>query len=359
MKKRIFLISLFVLGLVFTSLVLSNPDNEVLKAFELRKNGKVEDSRALLENILRKDSTNAMACYEMARLNHYLLISGQGIATMDDILKPINRAVSLDPQNVIYAYFKAIADFLSAFMSMQTGTGEVKKKIDETCTQLKKVLLMKPDYHEAALYLVEIYGLLPKDMGGDSLQAIAYAEQLASENDYFGSCARAALLPKDSDHVKFWMERLDRDKDNPDLLMEVGKAYLGSEDPTNAEHYFEQAIGIDPSRNTLLLDLAGYHLMVVLQNKDLAAKQLPLANASYEKYLNTYPEPIVPLKAYAMGFRSLSDRILGNQAGADKWEREARKLDKYFCKATGMPALLLFDAPDVVCHHYFSFFAPY
>jgi len=99
--------------------------------------------------------------------------------------------------------------------------------------------------------------------------------------------------------------------------------------------------------------------MVVLQNKDLAAKQLPLANASYEKYLNTYPEPIVPLKAYAMGFRSLSDRILGNQAGADKWEREARKLDKYFCKATGMPAPLLFDAPDVVCHHYFSFFTPY
>lgn len=358
MKKQIFLILLFVWILVPQSFTINSPDKEVLNAFELRTKGKVDDSMKLLESILSKDSTNAMAHYEMARLKHYLLISGQAVK-IEDILTSINKAVTYDSKNITYAYYKAIASFLNAFMAMESGNAEVKKRIDETCLQFEKVLSMKPDYSEASLYLVEIYGMLPKDMGGDSLKAIAWSDKLSSKNDYFESKGKAALLPRESDHVKFWMDRLDKKKENPEFLMEVGKAYLNKQDPQNAEKYFDMAIKADPSKNILILDLARYHIMVVMQNKDFAKTELPLAKAFIERYLKTSPEPIIPLKAYAMGLMSVTEMFLGNQPEADKWKEEATKLDKYFSKALGIPTMLLFDSPDQISHHYFSFFTPF
>lgn len=320
--------------------------------------GNIDDSRKLLESILSKDSTNAMAHYEMARLKHYLLIGGGEVKT-EDILTSINKAVTYDAKNITYAYYKAIASFINAFMAMQTGNTGVREKINETCSQLKKVLSMKPDYHEASLYLVEIYGMLPKEMGGDSLKAIEYADKLVTKNDFFGSKAKAALLPQNSDLVKFWMDRLEMEKKNPDILTEVGKAYLYKQDPKNAEKYFDEAIKSDPSRNILILDLARYHIMVVMQNKDLAKAELPLAKVCIERYLKSSPEPIIPLKAYAKGLMALTEMFLGNKAEADKLVEEAKKLDNHFSRATGIPTLLLFDPPDQISHHYFSFFTPF
>jgi len=358
MKKQILMIWVFAGLLVFSSFVGRGSNTEVLKAFELRMGGKVDEAKLLLEGILKKDSTNAMAHFEMARLKHYLLTGGGGIK-IDDILVSINKAATYDPQNVTYAYYKAIVHFLNAFMAMQTGTTEVKKKIEITCVQFKKVLAMKPDYHEAALYLVEIYGMLPKDMGGDSTKAQEYAVGLESKSKYFGSRARAVLTVKGTDMVKFWLDRVDQEKKNADFLAEAGKAYLNNDDLVNAEKYFIEAIQSDPSKNILLLDLARYHMMVVMQNKDLANTNLPLAKAFLERYLKTVPEPIVPLKAYAMGLLTRTEMFLGNKTEADKMMEAAKSLDKYFSRAMGIPTLLLFDSPEQQMHHHFSFFSPF
>jgi hypothetical protein len=51
--------------------------------------------------------------------------------------------------------------------------------------------------------------------------------------------------------------------------------------------------------------------------------------------------------------------VLGNQADSDKHTAEATATDKYFSRATGVPNLLLFDPPDQISQHYFSFFIPY
>jgi hypothetical protein len=51
--------------------------------------------------------------------------------------------------------------------------------------------------------------------------------------------------------------------------------------------------------------------------------------------------------------------VLGNKDASDKLTNEANSLDKYFSKASGVPTLLLFDPPDQISHHYFSFFSPY
>jgi tetratricopeptide (TPR) repeat protein len=358
MKNRILLILVFAGIVGFSSYAGTGSDKEVLKAFELRMGGKVDDARLLLEGILKKDSANAMANFEMARLKHYLLTGGGGIK-IDDILVSINKAATYDPQNVTYAYYKAIVHFLNAFKAMQTGTNEVKKNIEVTCFQFKKVLSMKPDYHEAALYLVEIYGMLPKDMGGDSVKAQEYAVGLEAKSKYFGSRANAVLAAKGTDMVKFWLDRLNQDNKNADFFVDTGKAYLNNDDLVNAEKYFGEAIKSDPTKNILLLDMARYHMMVVMRNKDLAKTNLPLAKSFLERYLKTVPEPVLPLKAYAMGLLTRTEMFLGNKAEADKIMEEAKSLDKYFSRAMGIPTLLLFDSPEQPMHHYFSFFSPF
>lgn len=359
MKKMIFLQIIIIGALSSCTFAGNNPDKkEVLKAYELRMNGKVDEAKALLETILVKDSTNAMAHYEMARLKHYMLTGGGGMK-IDDILTSINKAVTYDPKNVTYAYYKAITSFLNAFMAMQTGQGDVKSYVEETCIQFDKVLSLKPDYYEASLYLVEIYGMLPKDMGGDSAKAAAYADKLGKMDSYFGAKAKAALAPENTDLVKYWENLLSGNEKNPDILMEAGKACLYIDDLTNAENYFNKAIKSDPSKNILILDLARYHMMKVMQNKDLAGTELPIAKTFIEKYLKTTPEPVIPLKAYAMGLLMRVEMFLGNQAEAEKLMEEAKSLDPYFSKASGIPTLLLFDPPDKISHHYFSFFSPF
>ena len=329
-----------------------------MHAYELRMNGKVDEAKKLLETVLAKDSTNAMAHYETARLKHYMLTGGGGIK-IEDILVSINKAVLYDPQNVIYAYYKGIVDFLNAFMSMQTGSGEVRKKIEVTCSQFKKVLSMKPDYHEAGLYLVEIYGMLPKDMGGDSLKANEYASKLEATSKYFGYRAKAVVAVKEGDKLKFWLDKLAKESKNVDLQMEVGKAYLNQDDLENAEKYFTSAAKSDPSKNVLILDLARYNMLVVMQNKDLASKNLPIAKKYLENYIKSTPEPVIPLKAYAIGLLTHTEMFLGNKAEADRLMADAKALDPYFSRAMGIPTLLLFDSPDQISHHFFSFFTPF
>jgi tetratricopeptide (TPR) repeat protein len=358
MKKLIFLEMIIIGAMVSCTFAGNDPDKQVLKAYELRMNGKVDQAKALLETILAEDSTNAMAHYEMARLKHYMLTGGGGIK-IDDILASVNKAVILDPKNATYAYYKAIASFLNAFMAMETGQGDVKNNVAKTCADFEKVLALKPDYYEASLYLVEIYGMLPKDMGGDSAKALIYADKLGKMDGYFGAKAKAALAPESEDLVKFWADLLSKDKRNADLCMEIGRAYIYKDDLANAEKYFDDAIKSDPSKNVLILDLARYHMYTVMQNKDLADTELPVAKTFIEKYLNSKPEPVIPMKAYAIGALARCEMFLGNQAEAEKLMEEAKSLDPYFSRASGVPTLLLFDPPDQISHHFFSFFRPF
>lgn len=357
--KKMILLQIVIIGMVTSCTLAGNkPEKEVLKAYDLRMSGKVDEAKALLETILADDSTNAMAYYEMARLKNYLLTGGGGVK-IDDILTSVNKAIKYDPKNVTYAYYKAIASFLNAFLAMQTGQGDIKSNIAQTCEDFQKVLLLKPDYYEASLYLVEIYGMLPQDMGGDSAKAVAYADKLGKMDSYFGAKAKAALAPEGNDLVAFWKDLLVRDNKNPVLLMEAGRACLYADNLADAEKYFNEAIKVDATKNILILDLARYHMYKVMENRDLAAIELPLAKTLIEKYLNSNTEPVVPMKAYAMGLLMRCEMSLGNQEEAQKLMEEAKSLDPYYSRATGVPTLLLFDPPDQISHHFFSFFRPF
>ena len=153
MKKTFFLFY-FTLGMMISGAFAGkDPDKAVMQAYELRMTGKVDEARKLLDSILDKDSTNAMAWYEMARINHYMFVGGGG-TKIEDILLSISKAVAYDPTNVTYAYYSAVASFLNAYFEMQTGKQGVEYSIAETCKQFINVLTLKPDYYESLLYLV-------------------------------------------------------------------------------------------------------------------------------------------------------------------------------------------------------------
>jgi tetratricopeptide (TPR) repeat protein len=196
-------------------------------------------------------------------------------------------------------------------------------------------------------------------MGGDSLKAVAYAKKLESANAYFAAKAKVDLAPESFDQIKFWQEQLAEDKKNPEILMELGRACLYKDDLVNAEKYIDEAIKMDQSKNILILDLGRYHMMKAMQNKDLVKIELPLAKTHLQKYLKSVPEPVIPLRAYALGLLTRCEMMLGNKTESEKLMEEAKKLDPYFSRASGVPTLILFDPPTQISHQFFSFFKPY
>ena len=361
MKKLLFLFIIF--GLTgYCHLTGCRKENKVMKAYELRMQGKVDEALGMLNKILQEDSTDAIAHYELARTLNYRML-GQGNNDMEgaiaSIITSLDKAMKYDPGNVIYAYNKAMANFMKAYLAMHKEEKKVKEYISVTCNDFNNVLLLKPDYPEAVLYLVEIYGMLPPEMGGDSLKAIMYANKLAKMDDYFGAKAKLSLAGDKADPVDFWTKYLSAHKSDANIQKELGRACLYKDDPGQAAKYFNEAIKLDPSENILLLDLARYHIMKVMQDKNLADKELPESKKFFEMYLASIPAPIIPLKAYTIGNLAKIAMFTGNQEEAEKQMKEAKALDPYFSRAFGIPSQVLFDRPDAVNHCFVSFFMPF
>ncbi len=331
-------------------------DNDVMKAYNLRMQGKVDQALILLDSILANDSTNAMAYYELSRTYKYMLTGG-GDVSMDEILTNIDNATLYDSGNVIYAYAKAKYNFLNAYIAMMKNQDDVMDAVEKTSQEFKHVLKLKSDYPEAMLYLVEIYGLLPPEMGGDSVKAVDYVELLEETDDYYA--AKAWLDMNEVDEVTFWKEYLSSHDTTADVFKEIGIAYLYQEDPEQAEDYFNQAMLMDSTQNILLLDLARYYMYQVMQNRELADSLLPISADYTEQYLASEPAPVIPLQAYATGMLVKTKMFTGHKEEAEKLMEKAKSLDPYFSRASGIPSPSLFEPPDVINHHFGSFSRPF
>ena len=350
----------FVIATMFVSCsyAADNDQKDVEKAYQLRMNGELDNAEAILDSIIQIDSTQAMAHYEWARLKNYKLLGG-GKMEISGILSSAEKAVEYDPDNAIYAYFLANARYLNAYMAMQMGKEEAKELIAATILQFEKVLLIKPDYYEATLYLIELYGLLPEDMGGDQAKANSLAEKLSSEDSYYGAKAQAVLAPDTIDYVEYWNDIIAAEGRLPEYLTEAGKACLYIDDPVQAEAYFNEAIELNKDQNIRYLDLARYSMYQVMYNKDLVDTELPKAIKFVKMYLQSEPTPLIPLQAYAIGMQARFEKFLGNKEVSDQLKAEAKGLDPYFSRATGIPSPILFSPPDQMCHQHISFFMPF
>lgn len=332
----------------------SKNDKAVLEAYELRINGKVDDAINLLKTTLAEDSTNAMAHFELARTLNYMNMMGSKEADLH-----LKKALEFDADNVVYAYYNAKNCFLKAYIAAQRGEGNLKDLVNNSCDEFIRVLELKADYPEALMYLVEFYGMLPKEMGGDKSKAEKYVEILKKTDKFYGSKANLVMQPEGTDMVAYWQKYIDENGEDCKALKELGVANLFNDNIEAAKQSFNKAIALDETQNVRLLDLARYHMMKVMQNRDAAEKELPKSKDYIQQYLSSSTDIIAPLKAYAIGMLVNIEMFSGNQTKGQELMQEAKALDPYFSRATGMPSLALFEPPTKTDHHFQSYFIPY
>lgn len=363
-KRQFLCVSLFIAcavaiaSLGFWSCGRPELDKTVQEAYELRMNGKADEAKALLEQYLSENPDNALANYELARTKYHMGLANlrKLITSIEDSQQPIEQALENDPDNVIYPFFSGHLAFMSAYISLQRNQPDAKEKVAKFCSTYESVLKLKPDYHEAMLYLVEIYGILPEDMGGDKSKAEQYAKKLEEMDEIFGAKARAILLPEEADIVDYWQKVLEKHEGNAEVLRELGRAYLFNGPVEDGVKCFEEAVRIDPGQNILILDLARYYALTGLDEK-LKDTAWPSAEKVFKRYLDS--EPIPPLKAFALFQLSRIKRGKGDQEEADELREKAETIDPYYSRATGVPTPDLWVPLGEISHNHRYLFRPF
>jgi len=334
-------------------------DKTVIEAYELRMNGKAEEAETMLEQVISDEPDNALAHYELARTKYHIALSAlkELESTLEDIQQSIDKAIENDPDNVIYRFFAGNIAFMWAYGAAKREQPDVKEKFAKLCSIYESVLKLKPDYHEAMLYLVQIYGILPEEMGGDKSKAEEYAKKLEEMDEIFGAKARTILLPEEADYVGYWQKVLEKHEGNAEVLRELGRAYLFKDQVEDGVKCFEEAVRIDPGQNILFLDLARYHGGKGLSDRKLSDTAWPLAEKAFKRYLDS--EPIPPLKAFALNHLSTLKRWMGDQEGADELREKAETIDPYHSKATGVPTPDLWVPLGKISHNNRYLFFPF
>jgi tetratricopeptide (TPR) repeat protein len=326
-------------------------------AYKLRMQGKVDDARVLLEQAIQENPHNAAAHYELARTKLHMALGRGDPKKLEerirDAQQSIVKAIENDPNNVIYPFFEGHIALFQVYIS------STKESVARLCGAFESALKLKPDYRQAMLYLVEIYGTIPEDKGGDKSKAEQYAKQLEGMDKVFGAKARSILLPGEANRVDYWQNVLKDNEGNADVLEELGKAYLGADNVNDAALCFEKAAKISPEKSLLFMDLSIYHTWAAMRagnDSTLLQKAIASGDAAVTKYLDC--KPVLPMQAYALGVQYKYKAHSGHKEQADELLKKAETLDPYFSKATGAPNPDLFIPPDEISHNHRYLFKP-
>ncbi len=135
-------------------------DPKVQQAYELRMSGQADSAKVLLEQVIAEDSTNAAAWYEISRTKLHMGLGNpqELMSSIADIQQTAKNAVDNDPDNVIYQYYKGYIDYFNLYASIKMGKDGVSEDFTKVVESYKSVLVLKPDYHEAKLSLVQLFG---------------------------------------------------------------------------------------------------------------------------------------------------------------------------------------------------------
>jgi len=336
-------------------------DKNVLQAFELRMNGQADSAKVILEQVLSKDSTNAAAWYELARTKQHMglnnpreLISGMAV-----IQQTVQKAVENDPDNVIYQFYLANIRFTNFYIALKMGKDEAKTGLIKVVECFKSVLTLDPDYHQAKLFLIELYAKLPAEMGGDISVAEKYTKELEVADIDIKSKAKEMVLPDDSSRVGYWQSIISIQQPNAEVYEALGKAYLAENDQISALKYFEKAIKLDANKNYLYMDLGRKNIMQAMRNPDKLDSLAILIENAFNTYISSQPEPINSFKAFALSKIAMVKFRTGNKEHGKSLIEQAMVLDPYYSKAFGTPPQILFDPPNEISHDHNYFFRPF
>ncbi|MCU0613077.1 MAG: hypothetical protein MUE60_14980 [Candidatus Eisenbacteria bacterium] len=329
----------------------------VRDAYELRMAGHADSAMAGLQSLVATDSTNAAAWYEMARTEHHIGLGNP--QELFDRLERVDRAVEMaalrDPQNVTYRFYKGYVKSVLAYASLMRQQPDARDRVNAAVSALESLVSLNPDYVEPMLFLVELLSV-PPGMGGDSAKADAYAQKLEALDGVLGAKAREIHLADGVDKLAYWQAVLAAHEGNAEVLEQLGKACLYRNDIEQGTTYIEDALTADPKKQTLLLDLARYHMMRARSDEQARGAALDIAAGFVTRYLSSSPIP--PLRAYALGLSAMIESGKDNRDGVEEYRRQAAAIDPHFSKAFGIPPQVLFIAPDEVPHYHSYFFRP-
>jgi len=324
----------------------------------------VDDARLLLEQAIKDNPWNAPAHYELARIRVHIALGDLTTPKMmeenlGEAQRSIASAEEIDPGNVIYPFFDGSVALLQAYPSLMQDRPDTRQKVARLRGAFELALKLKPDYRQAILYLVEIYGTLPENQGGDKSKAEQYARQLEGMDAIFGAKARSILIPGEANNVGYWQNVLKNHEGDDDVLEELGKAYLRADKVDDAVACFEKAVKINPDEAFLFLDLSIYHTWSAMRAGN-GSKLFRTAVASGDAALTRYLDstPALPMRAYALGVQYKYRLHSGHKEQAEELLKQAEALDPYFSKATGAPNPDLFIPPDEVSHYHRYLFRP-
>jgi tetratricopeptide (TPR) repeat protein len=333
----------------------------VSEAYELRINGKADKAELLLQDILKSDTTNSLAYFELARTKHHMFLGGTQFSSEEwgKVMSNLQQAVRYAPDNEIFAYYYAYSGFLNAFISMMREQPDVAEKIAQTCDAFQAVLSLNPDCHAATLYLVDIYASLPEEMGGNRDKAGSIATELTKKDKVLGALASSKLLPETDDKIAYWQNVAGEAGMNAQVMEELGRAYLLKNDTENGIKYFQDAMQADHAKKYLSMNLMRYYMMSTAQNADKKDEYLAEAEKLVNTYINSDPQPVPSLKAYGYGILALLKMIGQDENGQKEYQDKASSIDPFYSRATGMAPDMLYCRPDAVKIQYSSFFMPF
>ena len=335
-------------------------EESVQAAYDLRMNGEIWYARAMLNKLNDQGQKDGLAHYEIARLKMAQMLGGVNIQ-MDGIINSAKQALKADSGNAAYAYLEASTRFGKAYMSIMKEAESAKMHVDEAVICFERVLELKPDYHEARMQLVEIYHALPEDMGGDKEKAAAHARHLKEMDWFFGAQAGEIMRPEETGRVEYWQQAWKENGKDMRVQKQLGMAYLADGNLVEAKPIFKKLMESDPVNNTLALHIARYHMYQVMWDRSKAEVELPLAEAAIREYLSLEPEPIAPLKAWAIGNLAKIKFFSGDQEEGAKLMAKAKALDPVFSKASACPGMELYISPGEIYRsgEYSSFLRPF
>jgi len=336
-------------------------EDKVFEAYELRMNGHSDSAKVILKQLLSTDSTNALAWFELCRtIEHVGMANPRAIKEMlDETLYAIDRAVEYAPSNAYYLSYKGNIKALQFYFALQTGNEKARDYLFELENTYKSVFKLDPTYYEDKITLVEFFGGLPAEFGGDSVKAERYARELEEADLVAGAKARGILMPEDADYEIFWREIVENDPNNADPHQALGRIYLFQGSFDEASDCYQKAIGLDKSKSDLYLDLGRYHLMTAMQNPALIDSVAPFIKEQFNKFLEFTPEPNKPMKAWVYFQLAMIDRHSGNIKNSEKLLEIVEDLDPFYSKASGKPGKALYSPPDEIVHEQRYFLSPF
>ncbi len=333
----------------------------VQEAYELRLGGNADAALVMLEQAVATEPDNAAAWYELARTKAHIGLGNPRtiMESMAESLEAAKKAAELDPNNLIYAIYKAKSCGTDAYIALHQDGANVKEKVMKYLSAYEHVLELKPDYHEAKLSLVEYLKSLPPEKGGDPDQAEQYTQELEKADAVLGAQAREMMMPEGADLVAFWQKVLENNPNNADVLERLGKACFYEDKAEQGINYLKQAIQLDVGKNILHLDIARYYLYQAMQDKEKLTELAPKMDEAFIAYINSKPTPVHSMLAYTKFGMGRIKSHMGDMENANALREEATALDPNYSQASGIPDQNLFIPPDQIPHGFVYFTRPF